>query len=76
MVKTEYGEESMKNVKERTAFGMDFERFCQLDAECNGFNGEFYRNHQIHSEEESFSTFLKKGSESLKNNSTIRGKLC
>lgn len=66
----------MKKEKERTAFGMDFEKFCQLDTECNGFNDEFYRNHQIHGEDESFSAFLKKGSESLKNSPMIRGKLC
>ena len=66
----------MKKEKERTAFGMNFEMFCQLDKECNGFNDEFYINHPIHDEDESFSTFLKKGSESLKKNPLIRGKLC
>lgn len=66
----------MKKEKERTAFDMDFEKFCQLDAEYNGFNDEFYWNHQIHGEDESFSAFLKKGSGSLKNNPMIRGKLC
>lgn len=61
--------------KERTAFGMNFEEFCHLNEECNGFNDEFYRNHQIHGENESFTTFLKKGSESLKQNPMIRKKL-
>lgn len=66
----------MKNVKGKTAFGMDFDMFCRLNAECNGFNDEFYKNHQIHGEEESFCTFLKQGSESLKKNPLIRNKLC
>lgn len=50
----------MEKKTERTAFGMNFEMFCQLDKECNGFNHEFYINHPIHDEDESFSTFLKK----------------
>lgn len=50
----------------KKAFGMSYEEFCHLYQECDGFNGEFYKNHPILNEGESCVDFLKKGSSSLK----------
>ena len=57
---------------EKKAFGMTCEEFCQLYQECDGFNGEFYKNHPILEEGEPFIDFLKKGSESLKSREMIK----
>lgn len=66
----------MKSEKEANAFGMTYDEFCILDEKCGGFNSQFYKNHQLHNEGESFLAFTKKGSESLKTNPIIQGKLC
>ncbi len=66
----------MKKEKLGTAFGMSYEAFCEFLQKHDEVDGEYYRNHQIHGKDESFISFLKKGSESLKKNSTICKNLC
>lgn len=64
-----------ENVKEQIAFGMSYKEFCELYDECGGFDSEFYKNHPILSEEESFVEFLECGSNAIKEHINIRKKL-
>ncbi len=62
-------------MKTKKAFGMSYDEYCQLYKECQGFNGEFYKNHPTLEEDEGCIDFLKKGSGSLKDSDIIKGKL-
>lgn len=51
------------------------EEFKKLSDECNGFNDEKYKNHQIHADGETIGDFILKGSILIQNNPKIKGKL-
>ena len=62
-------------MRDRTAFGMNFEEFCKLHTRFNDCAKPCYSRHQICDRDESFMDFLKRGSESLKKNPKICNKL-
>lgn len=62
-------------MRDRTAFGMNFEEFCQSDMECNNAHNVFCKEKPMREQNESLLDFLKAGSKSLKKNPTICGKL-
>lgn len=62
-------------MKDKTAFGMSFEEFCQSDMKCDNVHNVFCKEKPMREQNESLLDFLKVGSESLKKNPTIRRKL-
>jgi len=57
------------------ALGIPMEEFAELSRECKGFNGEVYKNHQVHKEGETIGEFIMKGSRRISQNPIIRGSL-
>lgn len=57
------------------ALSLSTDEFIRLSDECNGFNDEMYKNHPIHTDDETIIDFLLKGSQRIKDNPAIRGNL-
>lgn len=58
-----------------TALTIPMEKFIKLTDECSGFNGEVYKNHQVHKKGETIGEFLMKGSDRISENPIIKGNL-
>ena len=58
---------TVKEAKELT-----FERFLELDKAYGGFEIENTKNHPIRDEDETFMEFIKRGSEKIKSDPTIK----
>lgn len=48
------------------------EEFAKLDAAYGGFEAENTKNHPVRDENESFMEFIKKGSEKIKSDPTVK----
>lgn len=74
----------MKKIKKQTkerrgrimkiaeAKDLTLEEFAKLDAAYSGFEAENTKNHPLRDEDESFMEFIKKGSEKIKSDPTVK----
>lgn len=51
---------------------LTLEEFAKLDAAYSGFEAENTKNHPLRDEDESFMEFIKKGSEKIKSDPTVK----
>lgn len=71
-IKKQTKERRGRIMKIAEAKDLTLEEFAKLDAAYSGFEAENTKNHPLRDEDESFMEFIKKGSEKIKSDPTVK----
>lgn len=71
-IKKQTKERRGRIMKIAEAKDLTLEEFAKLDATYSGFEAENTKNHPLRDEDESFMEFIKKGSEKIKSDPTVK----